>query len=140
MAAERESKKRRVKVQDDTAGTVDLRRSPATGAETLDLTDASFELFQKEARAARDDAAKEVAERLLAFFGWTLLALFLGGLLLLGFGMLLDVSKRGGDLVTANQLLASYAKILQSIILFVATLFGPLLGFILGHYFARREG
>lgn len=75
-------------------------------------------------------ATGRIAFGILAIFGLTLLALLLGGLLLV-------MSKTPAEAEQiVNKILVPY---LQEVRNFVSTLFGPLLAFILGYYFASHK-
>lgn len=99
--------------------------------EDIDLTQESIDLRQK---GARERFAQQLALRLVSYFGWTLLALMCFGVALLIIGA---VEKE--NLSDIKTLVSIYLDILQAVGTFVASVFGSILGFILGHYF-RKEG
>ncbi len=93
----------------------------------------------------KEEAASRVAHLVVVFFGAFLLALFLGGVAALSLGVFVDwklaegAMAQGDALPATKALLQSYAGMVEGIGKAGTTLFGPLLGFILGHYFGRKS-
>ena len=99
--------------------------------EEIDLTSVPIDLPQ----VARERFAQHLAEKLVSYFGWALLSLVGVGVGLLVLGIVIG----GKDLISLKTIIEHYLSILQAVGTFVASIFGSILGFILGHYF-RKEG
>ena len=84
-------------------------------------------------RVTKDQAAWAIGHHLLVTFRVALFAM-----LTLGFVALvcdIFIPKGGGESLVKN----SIAPFLSALGTFIATTFGPLLAFVLGHYFGRKQ-
>ena len=81
----------------------------------------------------KENAAKEVAARIVDFFGYSLAALFLLGAAVLIASLVLDHSGKLLTIIVKDGLVPFVATVAD----FGVRVFGPLLGFILGYYFRQ---
>lgn len=82
----------------------------------------------------KEATAKAIAKHLLATFRWTILAVMALGFIAVFCDEAASLQGRQTSLVKD-----SVAPLLTGIGAFASTLFGPLLGFVLGYYFAERS-
>lgn len=97
----------------------DFRRPEDAGLRILDI------------QLAAVRAAEGVASTLVRYFGLSLLIALTGGV-----AVILAVRFSGTE--SAGALVDDYLSLLQAVGTFSATVFGPILGFILGHYFGKQ--
>jgi hypothetical protein len=83
-------------------------------------------------------AARTIAETIVRIFGFSLLASLAGGFLLMISALVWGGP--GGSSDAASKLIKDSAiPFLTSVATFAATVFGPLLAFILGYYFGEKQ-
>lgn len=96
------------------------------GPETLEQRSKEWQLPPP---AIRENAARLVAVGILVVFGVCLTVVLLGGLILAG------MKPESAAVLVKDAIV----PLLQSTSTFAATVFGPLLAFVLGYYFGREQ-
>ena len=87
----------------------------------------------------RERVARDVAEKLVSLFGYSLLGLLGGGFILVAIILVATLSGSSNTLVGIDLVERLIVPYLRGIGTFLSTSFGPLLAFILGHYFGERQ-
>jgi len=86
---------------------------------------------------AKERWANQIAQTLLQIFKWTLSGLLCGGLLVVAVSM---YATGGNADVTVKVMKDAVVPFIKEVGTLIATIFGSLLAFVLGHYFGKDKG
>ena len=100
-----------------------------------DVVDPTTLLKEPTTEIERVRGAKWVASGLVYIFGGTMLVCILGGLVLIG----IYPPKDGGTPGKSDVIGAAVIPLLQGVGSFAATVFSPLLAFVLAYYFGEKK-